>query len=1105
MADSRRPETDASWLENAVIYQLPVKSFCDGDGDGVGDFKGLASKLDYLENLGVTVVWLSPFFASPLRDDGYDVSDFTAVHPRYGRLGDFKRFLAKARERGLKVAVELPLNHTSDEHPWFQRSRKAKPGSAWADYYIWSDTPARFPEARIVLGESERSNWAWDPEAKAYYFHRFYSFQPDLNYDSPRVREAMLQVADFWLELGVDALRLDGVAFLFKREGTDCENLPETYAFLQELRRRVDEKFPGRVLLAEANQWPEDAARYFGDGAGCQVVYHFPLMPRMFMALEMEDRYPVAEILEQTPEAPEGCRWALFLRNHDELTLEMVTDEERDYMHRTFLTDPRARLNLGIRRRLAPLLGNERAKIELLNVLLMTLPGVPVIYYGDEIGMGDNHYLGDRDGVRTPMQWSADANAGFSRANPQQLHLPVVIDPEYHYTSLNVATQERRRSSLLWWMRRIISLRRRSRALNHGELRILDTDNPKILAFLRATQDEQVLVAANLSRHVQMAELDLSEAVGATPEDLFSRNRLKPVGDGPYPLTFGPHQSYVFTLAWPEEPAEEAEEGLPVVRSASWSHLLDDAEARRAFEERILPRYMRGQRWYGGKARRLLELTILDVVRVRGELSEPHILLAQASYQEGDPEIYVLPLAFAPRSEEPYETPTGAVAWLETPEGEGAVYEAVFSRRFSRDLLSLMAGRKRIGSSRGRLQAVSGRLLREVLDDPEADLTPRLLGAEQSNTSIVFGDRLVFKLYRRTEQGVHPDLEIVRHLTERCGFRRIPEYAGALEHRPAEGEPVVLGLMQRFVPNQGEAWRLALDAVGHFLEHALTRSGRVERPPAAPASLLEAGRSQPEAALAELLGARTLEWAELLGRRTGEMHLALAREDAPEAFKPEPFTTHYQRSLFQAMQARARHELRGLAAQADNLPHAVRPLAREAAGLGDAVIDRMRHGLEEKLPAKKIRIHGDYHLGQVLFTGQDFIIFDFEGEPARPLSERRLKRAPVRDAAGMLRSFHYAAYTSLLGGQVVRRRDAQLLQPWAELWYQYVGGRFAAGYLDTVAGSGLLPDDESRVERLLVPFLLEKAVYELGYELNNRPDWLVIPLRGVKQLAGSAT
>ncbi|MFW5837915.1 MAG: putative maltokinase, partial [Desulfovibrionaceae bacterium] len=838
----------------------------------------------------------------------------------------------------------------------------------------------------------------------------------------------------------------------------------------------------------------------------CQVVWHFPLMPRMFMALEMEDRYPVTEILEQTPEAPEGCQWALFLRNHDELTLEMVTDEERDYMYRTFLTDPRARINLGIRRRLAPLLGNERARIELLNTLLMTLPGSPVIYYGDEIGMGDNHYLGDRNGVRTPMQWSADANAGFSRANPQQLYLPVVIDPEYHYTALNVATQEQRSSSLLWWMRRLISLRRRRACLGRGKMRVLDTDNPKVLAFLRVLGDDRVLVAANLSRHVQMAELDLSGMAGLVPEDVFSHNRLRPVGEGGYPLTFGPHQAYVFSLPPDKgEAVEEAGPELVTVQAGSWAGLLEERESRRAFEERILPRYLRAQRWFGGKARQQRRLSILDVIRVRGELSEPQILLVEVEYQEGDPEIYVLPLAFAPREDQEYELPRGAVAWIETPEGEGAVYEAVFSRRFLRDLLALMAGRKRIGSARGRLQAVSSRMLRELTADPEADLSPRLLGAEQSNTSVLFGENLVFKLYRRTEKGVHPDLEIVRHLTERCGFRRIPEYAGALEHHPSSGGEVVLGLMQRFVPNQGEAWRLAVDGVSRYLESVLTLAPRLDRPPGAAGSMLAAGRSEPAEPLAELIGARTLEWAELLGRRTGEMHLALGRMDAPEAFKPEPFTARYQRSLFQAMQTKARHELRQLGASVEGLPAGVRPLAREVAGLSETVVERMRLGLEGRILARKIRIHGDYHLGQALYTGRDFVIFDFEGEPARPLSERRLKRAPARDVAGMVRSLHYATYTALLGGKVVRRRDAELLQPWAELWYIHVAGRFAAAYLDATAGSGLLPDDPDTVERLLVPFLLEKAVYELGYELNNRPDWLVIPLRGVKQLAGSAT
>ncbi len=488
-----QPADDPLWYKDAVIYEMHVRSFYDSDKDGVGDFRGLTEKLDYLQDLGITAIWLLPFYPSPLRDDGYDISDYTDIHEKYGTLRDFKAFLREAKYRGLKIITELVINHTSNQHPWFQRARRAAPGSRHREYYVWSETPQKYQEARIIFQDFESSNWAWDPEAQAYYWHRFYSHQPDLNFDSPDVRKEIIRALNFWLSLGVDGLRLDAVPYLYEREGTNCENLPETHAFLKELRRHVDATFKNRMLLAEANQWPEDAAAYFGQGDECHMAFHFPLMPRMFMALRMEDRFPIIDILQQTPQIPDNCQWALFLRNHDELTLEMVTDEERDYMYRVYSQDPQARINLGIRRRLAPLLGNHRRRIELMKSLLFAMPGTPVLYYGDEIGMGDNIFLGDRDGVRTPMQWSADRNAGFSQANSQRLYLPVNIDPEYHYEAINVEAQQNNPHSLLWWMKRMIALRKGHKALTRGSIEFLLPENTKVLAFLRCHQEECIL------------------------------------------------------------------------------------------------------------------------------------------------------------------------------------------------------------------------------------------------------------------------------------------------------------------------------------------------------------------------------------------------------------------------------------------------------------------------------------------------------------------------------------------------------------------------------------------------------------------------------------
>src|SRR5438067_3075013 len=541
LGETSAPEVGPLWFKDAVIYQLHVRAFHDSDAGGIGDFRGLTEKLDYLQDLGVTALWLQPFYPSPLRDDGYDIADYTAVHPSYGTMAHFRRLLNEAHRRGIRVVTELVLNHTSDEHAWFQRARRSPPGSRWRDFYVWSDSPDRYDEARIIFRDFETSNWAWDRQAGAYYWHRFYSHQPDLNFDNPRVREAMLRVVDFWFEAGVDGLRLDAVPYLYERDGTTCENLPETHQFLKELRAHVDSRFDARMLLAEANQWPEDAITYFGNGDECHMAFHFPVMPRLFMAVHQEDRFPVVDILQQTPPVPDTCQWAVFLRNHDELTLEMVSDEERDSMYRFYARDRQARINLGIRRRLAPLLGNDRRKIELLNALLLSLPGTPVLYYGDELGMGDNIYLGDRNGVRTPMQWSADRNAGFSRANPQQLYLPVNIDPEYHYEALNVEAQHNNPNSLFWWTKRMIAVRKRHLVFGRGTVEFLYPENPKVLAFVRRMGDERVLVLANLSRHPQYVELGLGDYEGRVPVELLGGTRFPPIGRLPYFLTLAPY------------------------------------------------------------------------------------------------------------------------------------------------------------------------------------------------------------------------------------------------------------------------------------------------------------------------------------------------------------------------------------------------------------------------------------------------------------------------------------------------------------------------------------------------------------------------------------
>src|SRR4051812_722954 len=546
-------DADPLWYKDAVIYQLHVKSYRDSNADGFGDFKGLIERLDYIQQLGVNCIWLLPFYPSPLRDDGYDIASYESINATYGTIEDFNALLTEAHRRDIRVITELVINHTSDQHPWFQRARQAPKGSPFRDWYVWSDDPNKYSDTRIIFTDTETSNWTWDPVAQQFFWHRFFGHQPDLNFDNPDVLQAVINVMKFWLRLGVDGLRLDAIPYLIERDGTNCENLPETHVVLKKLRAALDEDFEGRIFLAEANQWPPDVRPYFGDSDECHMAFHFPLMPRMYMALRKEDRTPIVDIMRQTPEIPEECQWAIFLRNHDELTLEMVTDEERDYMYNEYAKDKRMRINVGIRRRLAPLLEGGRRQIELMNALLMSMPGTPIIYYGDEIGMGDNIYLGDRNGVRTPMQWASDRNAGFSEADSAALFSPVIADPPHSYHTVNVAAQERVPTSLLRWMRRLINVRKEHKAFGRGTFEPINADNRRVLVFLRRYKGETILCVNNLSRYAQYVSLELAEFRYKVPVELWSNNAFPPIGDLPYLLTLGPHNFLWFKIASPEE------------------------------------------------------------------------------------------------------------------------------------------------------------------------------------------------------------------------------------------------------------------------------------------------------------------------------------------------------------------------------------------------------------------------------------------------------------------------------------------------------------------------------------------------------------------------
>jgi maltose alpha-D-glucosyltransferase / alpha-amylase len=1101
---------DPLWYKDAIVYELHIRAFSDSQGDGVGDFLGLTEKLDYLEDLGVTALWLLPFYPSPLKDDGYDISDYTSIQPIYGNMHDFRTFVDEAHRRGLRVIIELVINHTSDQHSWFQRARRAAPGSRWRDFYVWSDTPERYQEARIIFQDSEYSNWTWDQVARAYYWHRFYSHQPDLNYDNPAVRRAIFRIMDFWLRLGVDGLRVDAVPYLYEREGTNCENLPETHAFLKELRQHVDAKFKNRMLLAEANQWPEDAAAYLGDGDEFHMAFHFPLMPRMFMAIRMEDRFPIIDILQQTPPIEENCQWAVFLRNHDELTLEMVTDEERDYMYRMYASDPAARLNLGIRRRLAPLLNNDRKKIELMNGLLFSLPGTPVIYYGDEIGMGDNFYLGDRNGVRTPMQWSPDRNAGFSHANPQKLYLPPIIDPEYHYESINVENQQNNPDSLLWWMKRTMALRKRFKAFGRGTLEFLQPQNRKVLAFLRRYEDEVILVVANLSHAAQQTQLDLAEFQGWAPVELFGRAEFAPITEDRYSLTLGPHAFYWFSLqsevAGPVRLRALPPEDVGVLPTLAETERNLFQKKNWFVLEAVLLDYIRGRRWFRGKARESWGAQILDVVPVPFVTSIAYFVLIEVEYTEGEAETYVLPLTTTSVEQKEQilsEYPHALIAHLKPAgkggDGEKLLLDALFDNGFCSYLLRTVDRRRRFEGQAGEISASPTRVLRTARGPAGTSLEPALIQAEQSNTSIVYGDALILKLFRRIEDGVNPDVEMGRFLTEKMSFPHIPPLAGTIEYRKKRGKPASLALLHAFVANEGDAWQYTMDSLNHYFQYVLVHP-TVQVPPISQKNLLHL-LQEPPALAQETIGPYLIS-AQLLGRRTAELHVALASAPDDPDFAPEPFSVIYQNSLYHAMRGFTIQTLQLLREQLRELPEELGEDAQQVLDSEESIISRFRLIRHRKISAARIRCHGDYHLGQVLYTGKDFVIIDFEGEPARSLSERRIKKSPLVDVAGMIRSFHYAAHTALLhqASLALKPEDLPALEHWAQFWYIWVSSSFLTSYLDGVEQARLLPEDPEQLRALLDAYLLEKAVYEIGYELNNRPDWLKVPLQGILQL-----
>lgn len=1113
---------DPLWFKDAIIYEVPVKAFADSDGDGIGDFRGLTDRLDYIQDLGVTAIWLLPFFPSPLRDDGYDISDYNTVNSIYGNTEDFKEFLEAAHQRGIRVIVELIVNHTSDQHPWFQRARKAPPDSSERNFYVWSDSPEKYRGVRIIFKDFETSNWTWDPVAKAYFWHRFYSHQPDLNYENPALQKAVFDVVDYWLGMGVDGLRMDAVPYLYEEEGTTCENLPRTHAFLKALRTHVDTKFPNRMLLAEANQWPEDAAAYYGEGDECHMNFHFPLMPRLFMALRMEDSFPIIDILQQTPQIPNNCQWALFLRNHDELTLEMVSDEDRDYMYRVYAEDPQARINLGIRRRLAPLLSNNRRRIELMNSLLLSLPGTPVLYYGDEIGMGDNIYLGDRNGVRTPMQWSGDRNAGFSRANPQKLFLPTIVDPEYHYETVNVEAQRANPNSLWWWMKRLIAIRSRYQAFGRGTFEFLYPENRKVLAFTRTYQGEHILVVANLSRFVQAVELDLSPFQGMVPVEIFGRSEFPRISDQPYFLSLGPHAFFWFTLQFqpanaqlPQAPAE-----LPTLTvNGSWRDIYTRAEARKGFEA-LLPVYLQSCGWFH-KGAILQTVQLVDAIPLClpkdcalnpaiGNAAGYDIVLVRVEYTEGIPETFVLPLAYIPDKTED----AAAIAQLVGSQGSGLLVDALSQREFLEIPLQAIVHRARYLGSAGEIVTTITEPFPEnwqLGQEQSEPIEPHLLRGPYTNAVISYGasaeggsthNRYVFKLYRQVDECINSDWEITRFLTQKlgrpdaCSESLFTSAYGALEYRRKNAAPMTIGMLQHCVPEVRDAWSYALDSLRDCFERVMVEQREINEI-IMPSNVLSKAMVMEVPAMAHELMSTQLRAAELLGQRTAELHLALASDLDNSDFAPEAFTSFYQRSIYQYMRNQAGRVLLQLRKQVKHLPSEMQPAARTILGHWEELLGRFKILLNQQIHTMRIRCHGNYHLEEVLYTGKDFVVIDFEGEPNRPLSERRMKRSPLRDIAGMIQSFYYASQVALrneIQTGMIRPENRTLMQQWAQFFHAWASVTFLKQYVLAVGEAPFIPQSHQELQVLLDAYLLEKAVYELGYEMNHRPELLDIPL-----------
>lgn len=1084
---------DPLWYKDAIIYQVHVKSFFDSNNDGIGDFPGLIAKLDYIAELGVNTVWLLPFYPSPRRDDGYDIAEYKAVHSDYGTMADARQFIKQAHKRGLRVITELVINHTSDQHMWFQRARHAKRGSKARDFYVWSDNDQKYDGTRIIFLDTEKSNWTWDPVAGQYFWHRFYSHQPDLNFDNPQVMKAVIGVMRYWLDMGIDGLRLDAIPYLIERDGTNNENLPETHQVLKQIRAEIDANYPDRMLLAEANQWPEDTQLYFGDAHGndgdeCHMAFHFPLMPRMYMAVAQEDRFPITDILRQTPEIPANCQWAIFLRNHDELTLEMVTDRERDYLWNFYAADRRARINLGIRRRLVPLLERDRRRVELLNSLLLSMPGTPTLYYGDEIGMGDNIYLGDRDGVRTPMQWSIDRNGGFSRADPASLVLPPIMDPLYGYQSVNVEAQAHDPHSLLNWHRRLLAVRKQQKAFGRGSLNMLSPSNRRILAYIREYtgadgKTEVILCVANVSRAAQAAELELSHYAGMVPVEMLGGSAFPPIGQLPFLLTLPPYGFYWFLLApetqmpsWHVQPAQSMPDFTTLVLKKRIEELLE-APSRTTLESSTLPHYLPKRRWFAGKDAGVDQVRI--VYGVRFNTSTYPVLLSEIEVSSGGQSSrYQLPFGLLAEDQISSALPQQlALARVRRGRQVGLITDAFSLEPFIRAIIQGLQAGTHLPSDDGELQFEPTEQLAHLgLGD---DAPVRYLSAEQSNSSVVVGGSLVLKMIRRVSGGIHPELEMSAYLTA-AGFANISALLGAVSRVDEQGVPHLLMIAQGYLSNQGDAW--------DWTQNNLERATRDEMAPA------HSEQEQHSNALAELAN-----FAALLGRRLGEMHLLLSAPTNNPDFSASPSTAKDSRAWSKSIRAQVERALRLLELHRSDLEEQDQELVDELLSGRKDLLGHVDTLCKQAVGGLIMRVHGDLHLGQVLVVQGDAYLIDFEGEPARPLDERRGKYSPYKDVSGVLRSFDYAAAMAIRNAQSVDTslQAQQARQRVAKHYLHDSRHAFIEAYGLATSSLPHAWNDAGGESAALELFSLEKAAYEIVYEAEHRPSWLAVPLHGL--------